>query len=107
MLDTNSAVRYYMGMIRSFKDKETEKLWKGRRSKVVPPHLREKAEAKLLSVDIATDVHELEVPPSNRLHKLGGKRQGQWAINIDMQFRVCFEFKGGDAYNVEVVDYHT
>ena len=93
-------------MIKSFKDKETRKLWEGDKSKAVPPRLWEKAEAKLLSVDIATDVRELEVPPSNHLHKLGGKRQGQWAINIDKQYGVCFEFEGGDAYDVEVVDYH-
>ncbi len=101
-------MRYYMGMIKGFKDKETRKLWEGRKSKAVPPHLRERAVAKLLSVDIATDVHELEVPPSNHLHKLGGKRQGQWAINIDKQYRVCFEFdsEAGDAHDVEVVDYH-
>ena len=93
-------------MIKSFADKETERLWNGRKSKAVPPHLREKAEAKLLSVDIATDVRELEAPPSNRLHKLGGKREGQWSISINMRYRVCFEFEGGDAYEVEIVDYH-
>jgi len=93
-------------MIKGFADKETERLWNGRKSKAVPPHLREKAEAKLLSVDIATNVQELRVPPSNHLHKLGGDRQGQWAINVDKQYRVCFEFEGGDAYEVEIVDYH-
>ena len=105
-LGANSVLRYYIDVIKGFKDKETEKLWKGRRSKAVPPHLREKAEAKLLSVDAATSVQELGVPPSNHLHKLGGKRKGQWAIDIDKQYRVCFGFEGGDAYDVEVVDYH-
>ena len=93
-------------MITSFADKETEKLFKGRKSKAVPPQLREKALAKLLSVDAATNVKELEAPPSNRLHKLGRDRQGQWSISINMQYRVCFEFEGGDAYKVEIVDYH-
>lgn len=93
-------------MIKSFADKETEKLFGGRKSKAVPPQLREKAEAKLLSLDAATDVRDLEAPPSNRLHKLGGKREGQWSISINMQYRVCFEFEGGDAYEVEIVDYH-
>ncbi len=93
-------------MIKSFADKETEKLFGGRKSKAVPEQLREKALAKLLSVDIATDVRDLEAPPSNRLHKLGGKREGQWSISINMQYRVCFEFEGGDAYEVEIVDYH-
>jgi toxin HigB-1 len=99
-------MRYYTGMIKGFADKETERLWKGRRSKAVPEQLREKAVAKLLSVDIANNVQELEVPPSNRLHKLGGDRQGQWSISINMQYRVCFRFEGGDAYEVEVTDYH-
>jgi toxin HigB-1 len=93
-------------MIKSFADRETERLWKGRKSKAVPPHLREKALAKLMSVNIATNVRELEAPPSNRLHKLGGDREGQWSISINMQYRVCFEFEGGDAYGVEIVDYH-
>lgn len=104
--DANSVVRYYVRMIKGFRDKDTEKLWRGRKSKVVPPHLREKAFAKLLSVDIATSLDELRAPPSNQLHKLGGNRQGQWAIWINQQYRVCFEFEGGDAYEVEVVDYH-
>ena len=93
-------------MIKSFRDKETERLWKGRKSKAVPPQLREKALAKLVSVDIAGSVRELEAPPSNRLHKLGGDRQGQWSISINKQYRVCFRFEGGDAYEVEVTDYH-
>lgn len=93
-------------MIKSFKDRETERLWKGRKSKAVPEQLREKAVAKLLSVDIATNVEELRVPPGNRLHKLGGNREGQWSISINKQFRVCFMFEDGDAHDVEVSDYH-
>ena len=93
-------------MIKDFANKETEKLWKGRKSKAVPLQLREKAIAKLLSVDIATNVEELEVPPGNRLHKLGGNREGQWSISINRQYRVCFRFEDGDAYEVEVTDYH-
>jgi proteic killer suppression protein len=93
-------------MIKSFKDRETERLWKGRKSKAVPEQLREKAVAKLLSVDIATNVEELRVPPGNRLHKLSGDREGQWSISINKQFRVCFMFEDGDAHDVEVSDYH-
>lgn len=52
------------------------------------------------------NVEELKVPPGNRLERLGGKRAGQWSIRINRQYRVCFEFEGGDAYDVEVVDYH-
>ncbi len=93
-------------MIKSFADKETEKLWEGRKSKAVPAQLREKAEAKLLSIDIATTEEELKVPPGNRAHKLGGDRAGQWSVSINMQYRVCFGFEYGDAYDVEITDYH-
>lgn len=93
-------------MLKGFAGRETERLWKGRRSKAVPPHLREKAVAKLLSIDIAADVRELEVPPGNRLHRLGGDREGQWSIRINRQYRICFRFEGGDAYEVEITDYH-
>ena len=93
-------------VIKGFADKETERLWKGRKQKAVPPHVREKALAKLLCIDIATTARELEAPPSNRLHKLGGDREGQWSISINKQYRVCFIFDGGDAYDVEVTDYH-
>lgn len=93
-------------MIRSFADRETERLWKGRKQRAVPQHLRERAVAKLLSVDIANNVEELETPPGNRLHKLGGDRDGQWSISINKLYRVCFSFEGGDAYDVEVTDYH-
>ncbi len=93
-------------MIKSFADKETERLWKGRKSKAVPGDIRERAVAKLTSINIATSVEELRVPPGNRLHKLSGDREGQWSISINQQHRVCFVFEGGDAYAVEVVDYH-
>ncbi len=59
-----------------------------------------------MSVDIATNVEELRVPPGNRLHKLSGDREGQWSISINKQFRVCFMFEDGDAHDVEVSDYH-
>jgi proteic killer suppression protein len=93
-------------MIKSFADKETERLWKGRKSKAVPGDVRERAVAKLTSINIATNVEELRVPPGNRLHKLSGEREGQWSISINQQYRVCFLFESGDAYEVEVVDYH-
>lgn len=93
-------------MIKSFADKETERLWKGRKSKAVPGDVRERAVAKLTSINIATNVEELRVPPGNRLHKLSGEREDQWSISINQQYRVCFVFESGDAYDVEVVDYH-
>lgn len=93
-------------MIQSFADRETERLWEGQRSKAVPPVLRERALAKLTSIQAATNVKELEVPPGNRLEKLRGNREGQWSIRINQQHRVCFRFEGGDAYEVEIADYH-
>lgn len=95
-----------MIVIKNFADRDTEKLWNGRRSKAVPEQVRERALAKLLGVEIATDVGELEAPPGNRLEKLSGDREGQWSIRINHRYRVCFRFESGDAYDVEVVDYH-
>lgn len=68
--------------------------------------IRERALAKLVTINIATNVEELRVPPGNRLEKLSGDREGQWSIRINQQYRVCFFFEGGDAYEVEVTDYH-
>lgn len=78
----------------------------GRKSKAVSGQATRKAKRKLEQLDLASDVRELEIPPSNHLHKLGGKREGQWAINVDNQYRICFRFEDGDAYDVEATDYH-
>lgn len=82
-------------------------MFRGRRSKAVPEQIRERALAKLVSIDIADDLEELRHPPGNRLEKLRSDREGQWSIRINRQFRICFAFvEGGDAYDVEIVDYH-
>ena len=93
-------------MIKGFADKETERLFRGRKSRAVPAQIRERALAKLLVLDAATEVEELRVPPGNRLEKLRGERAGQWFIRINQQYRICFSFEGGDAYDVEITDYH-
>jgi proteic killer suppression protein len=93
-------------MIKGFADKETEGLFRGRKSRAVPAQIRERALAKLLVLDAATEVEELRVPPGNRLEKLRGERAGQWSIRINQQYRICFSFEGGDAYDVEITDYH-
>jgi len=93
-------------VIRSFADRQTERLFRGRRSRAVPADTRERALAKLVAINVATNVEELRVPPGNRLEKLRGDREGQWSIRINQQYRVCFLFEGGDAYEVEVTDYH-
>lgn len=93
-------------MTRSFGDKETQKLFEGRRSKAVSEQVRRRAQVKLALLDRVESIEELEKPPGNRLHKLGGDRRGQWAINIDGRCRICFRFEDGDAHEVEATDYH-
>jgi len=93
-------------VIKGFADKETEKLFWGRKSRAVPPQIREKALAKLLVLNAATNMEDLRVPPGNRLEKLRGAREGQWSIRINQQYRICFWFEGGDTYDVEITDYH-
>lgn len=65
-----------------------------------------RAQLKLVQLDQVESVEELKIPPGNRLHALGGDREGQWAIRINDQYRICFRFENGDAYNVEATDYH-
>jgi proteic killer suppression protein len=93
-------------VIRSFKDKETQKLFMGRRSRAVSGQAVRRAQVKLAQLDQVESVEELEVPPGKRLHALGGDREGQWAIRINDQYRICFRFENGDAYDVEATDYH-
>ena len=93
-------------MIRSFKDKETQKLFMGRRSKAVSGQAVRRAQIKLAQLDQVESVEELKIPPGNRLHALGGDREGQWAIRINDRYRICFRFESGDAYDVEATDYH-
>lgn len=93
-------------MIRSFADRETEKLDAGRASKAMPEDVKTRARKKLQVLDSVTDVEELRMPPGNRLEKLSGEREGQHSIRINQQYRLCFRFEGGDAYDVEITDYH-
>ena len=80
-------------MIRSFKDKETQKLFMGRRSRAVSEQAVRRAQLKLAQLDQVDSVEELKIPPGNRLHALGGDREGQWAIRINDQYRICFRFR--------------
>jgi len=93
-------------MIKSFKCKETEKLFKRVFSKKLPQSIQLKARQKLLLVDAAVEINDLRVPPGNRLEELKDDRFGQHSIRINDQWRICFTWKGGDAYEVEIVDYH-
>lgn len=92
-------------MIRSFKDRDTRRLF--RREKVKRFDAFERiAYRKLVALDSVGRVEELSIPPGNRLERLKGERSGQWSIRINDPYRICFEWRDGDAYNVEVVDYH-
>ena len=93
-------------MIKGFADGATEKVWQRRRSKVVPADLQRKALQKLAQIHYAEDLNDLRVPPGNRLEKLSGDREGQHSIGINRRYRICFVWEDGDAYGVEIVDYH-
>ena len=93
-------------MIKSFASRETELIFKRRFSRRLPESIQRAARRKLLMLDAADALQDLRVPPSNRLEKLSGDRQEQYSIRINDQWRVCFEWYEGNAYNVEIVDYH-
>ncbi len=92
-------------MIRSFSDKKTESLRAGRRVQAFDP-FRDRAERKLQILDAATSLEDLAGLPGNRLEALKGDRKGQHSIRINDPWRLCFVWKDGDAYDVEIVDYH-
>ena len=93
-------------MIISFRDKETEKLYSRERSAKLPGDIQQIALRKLRMINNAQNIHDLRIPPSNRLEKLGGDRRGQYSIRINDQWRICFEWKDNSAYHVEIKDYH-
>jgi proteic killer suppression protein len=93
-------------VIRSFADKDTESLLAGNRSRRLPPDIQKRAYRKLLAVHLAVELGDLAAIPSNRLERLSGTRKGQHSIRINDQWRICFEWRGSDAYAVEIVDYH-
>ena len=93
-------------MIRSFKDKETEKVFRRLFSRRLPQDIQRPALRRLSYLHAAKVLNDLLMPPSNRLEPLSGDRQGQYSIRINDQWRLCFEWINDDAYNVEIVDYH-
>ncbi|MDP3184958.1 MAG: type II toxin-antitoxin system RelE/ParE family toxin [Anaerolineales bacterium] len=93
-------------VIKTFKDDETQNIYRRRRSRRLPSDIQQVALRKLRMINNAISINDLRVPPANHLEKLGGNRAGQWSIRINDQWRVCFEWQGSDAYNVEVTDYH-
>ncbi|MFN0050805.1 MAG: type II toxin-antitoxin system RelE/ParE family toxin [Planctomycetales bacterium] len=93
-------------MIRSFRDRDTERLFRREPAKRIPPQVRRPALRKLLLLDAATSLDDLRVPPGNRLERLRGDRSDQFSIRINDQWRVCFCWNDGEASEVEIVDYH-
>ena len=93
-------------MIKTFKCKETEKIFNSKFSKKLPHDIQGRALIKLHSLDIAEDIKDLLIPPSNKLEQLSGDRKGQYSIRINDQYRVCFSWVDNNAYDVEIVDYH-
>ena len=104
-LDLNHAIRYYTGVIRSFRCSDTEALLKGRRVKRFV-NIESVARRKLRQLQIAGRLEDLRVPPGNRLEALKGDRVGQHSIRVNDQYRVCFRWTASGAENVEIVDYH-
>jgi proteic killer suppression protein len=105
-IDICHVTRYIYIMIKSFADRETEAFYLTGKSKRLPPDILKRARRKLEYLDLATCLADLRVPPGNRLHELGGDRKGQYSISVNDQWRICFLFVDGDAYEVEITDYH-
>ncbi|EMJ62075.1 MULTISPECIES: type II toxin-antitoxin system RelE/ParE family toxin [Leptospira] len=93
-------------MINSFKSKETEKIWNQEFSKKLPNQIQSLAYRKLVMIARSKQVEDLKIPPANHLEKLSGNKAGQHSIRINDQWRICFKWKDGNAYDVEIVDYH-
>ena len=93
-------------MIKTFADKETEKLFRRTFSRKLPPNIQLIARMKLDILDAAEALEDLRVPPGNRLERLSGNREGQYSIRINNQWRICFTWHQENAYDVEIMDYH-
>jgi proteic killer suppression protein len=93
-------------MIKSFRSRESEKIWNGIRSRRLPQGIQQIARRKLRMLNNARSLNDLRIPPANRLEALRGSRKGQHSIRINDQWRICFVWMDGDAVKVEIVDYH-
>ncbi len=103
---TSHVTHYTWSVIKSFADRRTQELYASGKAKKVPPDVAKRAARKLEYVDLATGLDDLRVPPGNRLHALAGDRRGQHSISVNDQWRICFRFVDGDAYDVEFCGYH-
>jgi proteic killer suppression protein len=93
-------------MIRSFRDRDTERVFRRDRPRRLPASIQRRALRKLVMLDAATRLGDLRVPPGNRLERLSGDREGQHSIRVNERWRVCFVWSRGDAHDVEITDYH-
>lgn len=93
-------------MIVSFGDKDTGKIWEGERVKGLSTEIQEIGRRKLRMLNNSQDLIDLQIPPSNRLEKLKGNLKEYYSIRINNQWRIIFKWKNGNAYNVEIIDYH-
>lgn len=93
-------------MIKTFADRHTQELYATGKSRRFPADIVGRARRRLDYIELAMCIDDLKVPSGNRLHPLGGDRAGQYAISINDQWRICFRFVDGDAYDVEITDYH-
>ena len=93
-------------MIRTFKDREAEKIFKREFSRKIPSDIQEVALRKLRMLNRSMNLNDLKIPPANRLEKLKGSRVGQYSIRINDQWRICFEWHQNESFKVEIVDYH-
>ena len=103
-IDIINVHRYYRPVIRTFANPETAEIWRTGKTRGAPPASVTKR--KLAMLDSALTLDDLKVPPGNRLEKPHGDRQGQYSIRINDHYRICFDWRGSDAYDVEVIDYH-
>jgi len=93
-------------MILSWADSETETIWNGKFSRKLPQDIQRAAKRKLVHVNSAIVLDDLRVPPGNNLEKLVGDRKDSWSIRINKQWRICFDWDNGNAFNVQIIDYH-
>lgn len=93
-------------MIQTFATSDTENIFATGKSRRLPPEILKRTSMRLNQVHAATKIEDLRLPPSNHLEKLTGDKHDKWSIRINGQWRICFRFEGGHAFDVEIVDYH-
>ena len=106
MVDMYTPAVYNHNMIKTFSDRETQKIFSQEYSRYFPREIQGVALRKLILINNASDLNDLRVPPGNRLEALQGDREGQHSIRVNDKYRICFVFLDGDFYDVELTDYH-